>query len=154
MKTMLSFAQAREGWRDHQAILAVASQNRSDRVADPIRRDAANVNFQRAGLNLAWQQQGNAQRQKDASRSMEDLDLRSFCCWLITSAIRSEERGLHRSTDTEAETHCYKKCSGSVVVISSWNVRFRRADSKRLFKNVQSSHAHRRPESPQGDCNL
>lgn len=52
------------------------------------------------------------------------------------SAIRSEERGLHRSTDTEAESHCYRKCNGSVVVIASWNVRLRRPRSPRRSKSA------------------
>ena len=88
---MLSFTQAGEGWRDHQAILAVSSQNRSDRVADAIRRDGVNVNFQRAGLSLAWQQQGNAQSQQGCES--EHGRLRSPVILLLAHHERDQLRG-------------------------------------------------------------
>ena len=36
MKTMLAFAQAGEGWRDHKSVLTVAGQNGANRLADSV----------------------------------------------------------------------------------------------------------------------
>ena len=64
METMFAFAQAGKGRCEHKSVLAVAGQNRADRLTDSVFGDGVDVNFQCLGLNLPGQQQGDAQGQQ------------------------------------------------------------------------------------------